>query len=117
MAYLKLINNPLDDISLRRIINEPKRSIGDTTVGKIQEVANEQEDCLYNTLLDADMIPNLTARAVTSINKFTSLINSFIARADDMPISELIMTILDESGYMAMLKNSNTTEDESRIET
>ncbi|ARC85734.1 ATP-dependent DNA helicase PcrA [Clostridium argentinense CDC 2741] len=116
MAYLKLINNPLDDISLRRIINEPKRSIGDTTVGKIQEVANEQEDCLYNTLLDADMIPNLTARAVTSINKFTSLINSFIARADDMPISELIMTILDESGYMAMLKNSNTTEDESRIE-
>lgn len=116
MAYLKLINNPLDDISLRRIINEPKRSIGDTTVGKIQEVANEQEDCLYNTLLDADMIPNLTARAVTSINKFTSLINSFIARADDMPISELIMAILDESGYMAMLKNSNTTEDESRIE-
>ncbi|WP_291567806.1 MULTISPECIES: DNA helicase PcrA [unclassified Clostridium] len=116
MAYLKLINNPLDDISLRRIINEPKRSIGDTTVGKIQEVASEQEDCLYNTLLDADMIPNLTARAVTSINKFTSLINSFIARADDMPISELIMTILDESGYMAVLKNSNTTEDESRIE-
>lgn len=116
MAYLKLINNPLDDISLRRIINEPKRSIGDTTVGKIQEVANQQEDCLYNTLLDADMIPNLTARAVTSINKFTSLINSFIARADDMPISELIITILDESGYMAMLKNSNTTEDESRIE-
>ncbi|WP_454053300.1 DNA helicase PcrA [Clostridium sp. Marseille-Q7071] len=116
MAYLKLINNPLDDISLRRIINEPKRSIGDTTVGKIQEVASEQEDCLYNTLLDADMIPNLTARAVTSINKFTSLINSFIARADDMPISELIMAILDESGYMAMLKNSNTTEDESRIE-
>lgn len=116
MAYLKLINNPLDDISLRRIINEPKRSIGDTTVGKIQEVASEQEDCLYNTLLDADMIPNLTARAVTSINKFTSLINSFIARIDDMPISELIMTILDESGYMAMLKNSNTTEDESRIE-
>lgn len=116
MAYLKLINNPLDDISLRRIINEPKRSIGDTTVGKIQEVANQQEDCLYNTLLDADMIPNLTARAVTSINKFTSLINSFIARADDMPISELIMAILDESGYMAMLKSSNTTEDESRIE-
>ncbi|HAG43207.1 MAG TPA: DNA helicase PcrA [Clostridium sp.] len=116
MAYLKLINNPLVDISLRRIINEPKRSIGDTTVGKIQEVANQQEDCLYNTLLDADMIPNLTARAVTSINKFTSLINSFIARADDMPISELIITILDESGYMAMLKNSNTTEDESRIE-
>lgn len=116
MAYLKLINNPLDDISLRRIINEPKRSIGDTTVGKIQEVANQQEDCLYNILLDADMIPGLTPRAVTSISKFTSLINSFIARADDMPVSELIMAILDESGYMAMLKKSKTTEDESRIE-
>ena len=62
------------------------------------------------------MIPGLTPRAVTSINKFVSLINSFIARADHMSVSELIMAILDESGYMDMLKKSKTTEDESRIE-
>lgn len=116
MAYLKLVNNPLDDISLRRIINEPKRNIGDTTVEKVQTFASETGDCMYNTLLDAEFIPGISSRAVASINKFTGLINSFIAKADETPISELIMDILDESGYMNMLKGSKTPEDESRIE-
>ncbi len=116
MAYLKLVNNPLDDISLRRIINEPKRNIGDTTVEKVQTFANETGDCMYNTLLDAEFIPGISSRAIASINKFTGLINSFIAKADKTPISELIMDILDESGYMNMLKGSKTPEDESRIE-
>lgn len=116
MAYLKLVNNPLDDISLRRIINEPKRNIGDTTVEKVQTFANETGDCMYNTLLDAEFIPGISSRAIASINKFTGLINSFIAKADETPISELIMDILDESGYMNMLKGSKTPEDESRIE-
>jgi len=116
MAYLKLVNNPLDDISLRRIINEPKRNIGDTTVTKIQDFANQNEDCIYNSLLDAEFIPDLSARAVSSINKFASMINSFIARVDDMPVSELILSILEESGYMSMLKSSNSIEDESRLE-
>jgi len=116
MAYLKLVNNPLDDISLRRIINEPKRNIGDTTVAKIQDFANQNEDCIYNSLLDAEFIPDLSARAVSSINKFASMINSFIARVDDMPVSELILSILEESGYMSMLKSSNSIEDESRLE-
>lgn len=116
MAYLKVINNPLDDISLKRIINEPKRSIGDTTVEKIQGFANETGDCMYNALLDAEFIPDLSSRAVASVNKFTSLINSFITRVEGMPVSELILAILEESGYMAMLKSSKNIEDESRIE-
>jgi len=68
MAYLKVINNPLDDISLKRIINEPKRSIGDTTIAKVQEFAAENNICMYDALLDAEFIPNLSARAITSIN-------------------------------------------------
>ncbi|MEG0774464.1 DNA helicase PcrA [Clostridium sp.] len=116
MAYLKFINNPVDDVSLRRIVNEPKRNIGDTTIAKVQEFANSGEDCLYNALLDAEVISDLSSRAVTSINKFISLINSFIARVDDMPVSELIMAILEETGYMNMLKASKNAEDESRIE-
>lgn len=116
MAYLKVINNPLDDISLKRIINEPKRSIGDTTVEKIQGFANETGDCMYNALLDAEFIPDLSSRAIASVNKFTSLINSFITRVEGMPVSELILAILEESGYMTMLKSSKNIEDESRIE-
>ncbi|WP_034439105.1 DNA helicase PcrA [Clostridium ihumii] len=116
MAYLKLINNPLDDISLRRIINEPKRSIGDATVAKVQDVANEAEDCLYNTLLDVDIIPGLSTKAINSINKFTGIINALMSRADDMTVSQLILDVLDQTGYMEMLKKSNAIEDESRIE-
>lgn len=116
MAYLKLINNPLDDVSLRRIINEPKRSIGDATVAKVQEVANMAEDCLYNTLLDVDMIPGLTTKAINSINRFTGIVNSLMARTDDMSISKIILSVIEETGYMEMLKKSKAPEDETRIE-
>lgn len=116
MAYLKLINNPLDDVSLRRIINEPKRSIGDATVAKVQEVANMAEDCLYNTLLDVDMIPGLTTKAINSINRFTGIVNSLMARTDDMSISKIILSVIEETGYMDMLKKSKAPEDETRIE-
>jgi DNA helicase-2/ATP-dependent DNA helicase PcrA len=116
LAYLRLINNPLDDISLQRIINVPKRSIGETTVAKIQEFANNSEDPLYSTLLDIEYVPGLAARTVTSINKFTSLINSFMRRRDEVEVSELIEAILDETGYLNELKNSKDIEDQSRIE-
>lgn len=116
MAYLKLINNPLDDISLRRIINVPKRSIGDATVGKIQEFANNVEECLYSTLLDIETVPGLTSRNISSINKFTSLVNNFIRKKDEVLVSELIENILDETGYLSELKNSKDIEDQSRVE-
>lgn len=116
LAYLRLINNPLDDISLQRIINVPKRSIGEATIAKIQEVANNSEEPLYSTLLDVEYVPGLTARTITSINKFTSLINSFMRRKDELEVSELIEAILEESGYMSELKKSTDIEDQSRIE-
>jgi DNA helicase II / ATP-dependent DNA helicase PcrA len=116
LAYLRVINNPVDDISLQRIINVPKRSIGDTTVAKIQEVANNNEEPIYSTLLDIEEVPGLTARTVTSINKFLSLINKFVLRKDEMEVSELIEAILEESGYMSELKKSTDIEDQSRIE-
>ncbi|HCW04765.1 MAG TPA: ATP-dependent DNA helicase PcrA, partial [Clostridium sp.] len=62
MAYLKVLNNPDDDISLQRIINVPKRSIGAATVDKLMQHANEIEDNLYNVMLDVDLVPTLTAR-------------------------------------------------------
>lgn len=116
MAYLKVINNPLDDISLKRIINEPKRSIGDTTVAKIQEFATENDICLYDALLDIDFVPNLSPRTKGAINKFVGLMNSLITDAANIDVSELIEEILDKTGYMAQLKSSTSAEDESRIE-
>lgn len=116
LAYLKLINNPLDDISVQRIINVPKRSIGDTTVGKVIEFSNSTGECLYSTLLDAGFVPGLTARNITSISKFTSLINEFITIKNETNISQLIKIILDKTGYLKELENSKDIEDKSRVE-
>ncbi|MFT8314492.1 MAG: UvrD-helicase domain-containing protein [Clostridium sp.] len=116
MAYLKLICNPLDNISLKRIINVPKRGIGGTTVDKIEKFSNEIEECIYSSLLDIQNIPGLTARNVSAINKFISIINSFVIRKDEIRVSTLIEELLGQTGYLAELKKSNDLQDETRIE-
>lgn len=116
LAYLKLINNPLDDISLKRIINVPRRNIGETTVDKVQEFANSMDECLYSALLDIDDLPGFTARAMSSVKKFVSLINSFIRTKDEVNVSKIIEEIIEATGYLNELKNSNEADDISRIE-
>ncbi len=116
MSYLKLICNPLDNISLKRIINVPKRSIGDTSFEKIQNFADGIEECIYSSLLDVENIPGLTPRSMSSINKFTSIINSFMIRKDEIKISTLIEELLAQTGYLAQLKKSDDLQDETRIE-
>lgn len=116
MAYLKLINNPLDDVSLRRIINVPKRSIGDATVSKIHDFAEEISECMYSTLLDVEQIPGLSSRNITSINKFVSLVNSFIRRRDEFSVSSILKIILEDTGYIKDLQDSKNPEDMSRVE-
>jgi DNA helicase-2/ATP-dependent DNA helicase PcrA len=116
MAYLKFINNPLDDVSLRRIINVPKRSIGDSTVQKIQDFANSMNESMYNVLLAIDEVLNLTKRNINCINKFVSLINSFIRSRDKITVSSLIKEILDTTGYLEGLKDSSEADSISRVE-
>ncbi|WMJ79581.1 DNA helicase PcrA [Clostridium sp. MB40-C1] len=116
IAYLKFINNLQDDISLKRIINVPKRAIGAATVSKIQEFASYMDECMYSVLLEVENIPGLTARNIASINKFTSLINSFNRTKDNISVSKLIEEILESTGYLKGLKESKNIEDMSRIE-
>lgn len=116
LAYLKVINNHTDYISLKRIVNVPKRNIGEATILKVMEFANETEDSLYNCLMDAETIPSLTARNISSIKKFTSLMEDFEMMAEQLSVSMLIEYILDKTGYMKELKDSKDPEDESRVE-
>lgn len=116
MAYLKLISNPSDDISLHRIINVPKRSIGDATVSKIAEFAASIEDDMYNVLLDIENVPGLTARNISSISKFTSIMEKFMENKETMTVSEIINLVLKDTGYLKELQNSKEVEDETRIE-
>ena len=116
LAYLKVLINPQDDISIKRIINVPKRSIGDATVNKVQEFADSYELNLWDALQEVRTIPTLTARNCSSLEKFTELMDNFMIMSETMPVSMLIETILKETGYLEELKKSNEIEDKSRIE-
>jgi DNA helicase-2/ATP-dependent DNA helicase PcrA len=116
LSYLKFINNPLDDVSLKRIINVPKRNIGETTVKKVQEFAISMEECMYSVLLDVEQVLNIPARGTASIKKFVSLVNSFIRNKDEISVSSIIKEILDITGYLEELKSSTNIDALSRIE-
>ena len=116
LAYLNVLVNPQDDISIKRIINVPKRSIGDATVNKIQDFADSFELNLWDALQEVRTISTLTARNCGSIEKFMDLMNNFVIMAESMPVSMLIETILKDTGYLDQLRKSNEIEDKSRIE-
>ncbi|MGN9134949.1 DNA helicase PcrA [Clostridium sp. HCP1S3_B4] len=116
LCYLKVILNPQDDISLKRIINVPKRSIGNATVTKVQDFVDEYGLNLWDGLVEAGNIPTLTSRNTSTLSKFTELMDNFIDLSETIPVSQLIETILEDTGYMHELENSKEIEDKSRIE-
>lgn len=117
ISYLKVLVNPQDNISLKRIINVPKRSIGDATVNKVQEYTNNFELSLWDGLTQVRNIPSLTARNATSIEKFVSLMENFMELVDaEVGPSIIIENILKDTGYIEELEKSGTIEDKSRIE-
>ncbi|NFG24521.1 DNA helicase PcrA [Clostridium botulinum] len=116
LAYLKAIVNPRDDVSLKRIINVPKRSIGDATVSKIQEFANSFELDMWDALMEVRTIPTLTPRNANNIEVFTNLMEEFMSLSETAPISVLIESILKDTGYLKQLEASKEIEDKSRIE-
>ncbi len=116
LAYLKAIVNPRDDVSLKRIINVPKRSIGDATVSKIQEFANSFELDMWDALMEVRTIPTLTPRNANNIEVFTNLMEEFMSLSETAPISILIESILKGTGYLKQLEASKEIEDKSRIE-
>lgn len=116
LAYLKVLINPQDDISIRRIINVPKRSIGDATVNKIQDFADSFELNMWDALSEVRGIPTLTPRNVSCIDPFVQLMENLMILSETTPVSMLIETILEDTGYMDQLKKSNEIEDKSRIE-
>ena len=116
LAYLKVIVNPQDDISIKRIINVPKRSIGDATVAKVQDFAESFELNMWDALSEVRSIPTLTKRNVTCIEPFVQLMDNLMELSETTPVSMLIETILEDTGYMDALKKSNEIEDKSRIE-
>ena len=114
LAYLRLIQNPADDISLSRIINVPKRAIGDSTVEQLTQYARQNDMSLYAAV--AAPPDTLASRARKSVNDFSSLIVSLLLAKETLPLSELVQKVIDDSGLIAQYQKEENEENQARIE-
>ncbi|HHY03655.1 MAG TPA: DNA helicase PcrA [Thermoanaerobacterales bacterium] len=115
LAYLRAIANPYDDVSLMRIINVPKRGIGEATIDKLNNLADENNLRIFDIIKMIEDTP-LAAGVVNRVSKFRKLMIDFIDKSETMTISDLIRYVLDETGYMKELTLENSPESISRIE-
>lgn len=115
IAYLRLIHNPNDDMSLIRVINEPKRKIGATSVAKLNIIALENDISMFEAARRADEFPELKS-AAAKMNGFVKLIDELAQMKEDTPVSELLSETEKRSGYIEMLVNENTVESRTRLE-
>ena len=115
MAYLSVISNPDDSVSLERIINVPKRGLGNTSVAKLQDYARRNGLSLYGALSEADAA-GLTGAAKKACRRVRELFEGLRVAAKEVPPAELIGAVLDESGYREELEAEDTIEAESRLE-
>ena len=116
LAYLRLLNNPLDEVSLQRIINVPKRAIGDTTLAKIRDFARGRGENMYDVIQDLEEYDVLSGRALQSVTGFRDMMNSLMARSVDLTMQELLEELLEVTGYLQQYEHSKNPEDASRVE-
>ena len=114
IAYLRLIQNPSDNLSLTRIINEPKRGIGKTSLDNVQQIAVQSETSMYDVIKRADEFG--LNRVFVNSREFISQIEELRAKKDNIKISDLIKETLNKTGYTKALEDEDTTEAETRLE-
>ena len=114
MAYLRLIHNQADNLSLRRIINEPKRGIGKTSLDAIEEISNENGISMYEVIKRANEFE--LNRVFANSREFIETIEDLAKRKDELSISELITETMKKTGYIKALEAEDTLEAENRIE-
>ena len=119
LAYLRVIYNPLDTVSLLRIINVPKRGLGATTIAKLADFAENNGLTLFDVISSEEtlsQIPGITARVKKPLELFSTFIFQFMGYQSNMRIDDLIEKVLEESGYLRELQEEKKPENESRIE-
>ncbi len=115
LAYLRLISNPDDDVSFVRIVNEPKRGIGATTIEKLQNYATANEISLFTAIKEIDFV-GLGARATKSLAEFGEMVSNWIQQQEFLTATDMVEQVLKKSGYEEMLENERTIEAKTRIE-
>jgi DNA helicase-2/ATP-dependent DNA helicase PcrA len=117
LAYLRVLTNPSDAVSMRRIINEPKRGIGDRAQASVERLASRLEISFWDALQRADEADDLAPRSLNAITAFVDMLRGLIALAESGAAADAVLeAALARSGYLALLEKSNDPQDESRIE-
>ncbi len=115
LCYLKTIDNARDDLAVQRIINVPKRGIGATTLGRVQDYADNMGISLYEALRVAEEVPSI-GRSLSKIDGFVTFIQSLKSKADVLSVEDLLQEVIDATGYVAELEAEDTEESRARIE-
>jgi DNA helicase II / ATP-dependent DNA helicase PcrA len=116
IAYLTLLVNPSDVVAFERVVNSPKRGIGQTTQARIVSYANTLGESVWDVALDPEAIPGLGAAAIKAVRRFMSSMERLKERMENADVDELLQETLDESGYLEALRAERTIEAEGRIE-
>lgn len=116
LAYLRVLYNPFDDLSLLRIINVPKRSIGATTVAKLQDYARANGTSLFMTLTQLHLVDSIKGKIKEKLEEFGILIFTLVAEMEDRTVLDILESILDRTGYLAQLEESTDPQDQARAE-
>jgi DNA helicase-2/ATP-dependent DNA helicase PcrA len=115
LAYLKVINNPKDSVSLLRIINVPRRGIGDTTIDKLYDYATSHDIALYDVFSSLEDVDGIGSR-IKKLNEFIGMINSFIEYSKEESILNILNNVLETTNYIGELEAEKTEEAQGRIE-
>lgn len=116
LAYLRLLYNPHDSLSLLRIINVPRRGIGDATLARLQEYANASGQTLFEVVTNAADVPGLASRFANKLDELSELLFELMGEAADVPVKQLLDDVLLKTGYLEELQSSKDPQDESRVE-
>ena len=115
LSYLRAIDNSNDDLAVRRILNVPRRGIGDTTQRRVQDYADSMDISFYDALRVAEEVPSI-GRSLSKIENFVTFIQVLKARAEAYTVRELLEDVISQTGYAAELEAEGTEEAEARIE-
>jgi DNA helicase-2/ATP-dependent DNA helicase PcrA len=116
MAYLRYIVNPSDAVAFRRIVNVPRRSIGQQTLASLVDAANAAGVSVGQTVFDKDLLRRAVPKKQKELERFADLITSLRERAGDLSISDLLVAVMEESGYIRELQSEDTSDAKARLE-
>ena len=116
MAYLRYIVNPSDAVAFRRIVNVPRRSIGQQTLASLVEAANSENISVGQAVFDRELLKRAVPKKQKELDRFAELIEALRAKREGLSISELLTCVMEDSGYIRELKSEDTSDARTRLE-